>query len=535
MEAARALLHDHELALGRCDPAVDLDGLGADLQELDGDLVHPEPHVRVRAVDVLVRGRRVDDRDALRAAGLVERLHGRDDRLHPVARERVAGTRPGVREVDVDERRPRPEADPSLEAALAVDARVGVEDRLERRAHRLVVAHLTPPGAVGCSARQWRAMSARVATQTSSRAATCSRKRRSPASARDARRSGSGARRTASGHPPSRSSSSESIRYVAKSSAVTNPFGRRNLKSLASSVYGTTRCCRPDDVDPVRELVGVRVRVVEEAALLDDEPSRRVGCRAPCTTRRGAAPHTPSIAAIERREVRPLLLRGELAVVDPAPPVARDLPPGVDHRPRRGGVLLERLAHREDGERHPERGHEAVDAPEPHPAPELEHRLRVEVAPADRGRRADHLVEVRLRGGIALERRVLAALLVVEDEAERDALAAGPARVRRARAVADAGRAPSRSCRRSPGRRRHRRPRARAPARACSRRARRAPPPCARRGTARAPRAARASSRPPRAGAGSGSSARGRASGGRARRSHRAPRPGGRRAPPRRS
>ena len=27
---------------------------------------------------------------------------------------------------------------------------------------------------------------------------------------------------------------------------VTNPFGRRNLKSFASSVYGTTRCCRPE-------------------------------------------------------------------------------------------------------------------------------------------------------------------------------------------------------------------------------------------------------------------------------------------------
>ena len=54
-----------------------------------------------------VGGRRVDDRDALRAAGLVELLHGRDDRLHAAAREGVARPRPGVRKVDVHERRPR--------------------------------------------------------------------------------------------------------------------------------------------------------------------------------------------------------------------------------------------------------------------------------------------------------------------------------------------------------------------------------------------------------------------------------------------
>ena len=38
------------------------------------------------------------------------------------------GPRPRVREVDVNERRPPAVADPALEAALAVDARIGVED-----------------------------------------------------------------------------------------------------------------------------------------------------------------------------------------------------------------------------------------------------------------------------------------------------------------------------------------------------------------------------------------------------------------------
>ena len=134
-----------------------------------------------------------------------------------------------------------------------------------------------------------------------------------------------------------------------------------------------------------------------------------------------------------------------------------------------------------------------MHAPEPGAAAELEHRLRVEVAPADGRRRADDLVEERLRGGIALERRVLAALLVVEHEAERDPRSAGPARVGRRRAVADEiARRSSRRHRPEDARLR----RARARARARSRRARRAPPRCARRGTARAPAGARGSSRP---------------------------------------
>ena len=43
----------------------------------------------------------------------------------------MAGLRPGVREVDMDERRPAAVADAPLEPALAVDAGVGVEDRAQ--------------------------------------------------------------------------------------------------------------------------------------------------------------------------------------------------------------------------------------------------------------------------------------------------------------------------------------------------------------------------------------------------------------------
>src|SRR5205823_3404837 len=48
------------------------------------------------------------------------------------AGERIARPRPGVREVDVDQRRARAEADPAHEATAVVELGVGGEDPLER-------------------------------------------------------------------------------------------------------------------------------------------------------------------------------------------------------------------------------------------------------------------------------------------------------------------------------------------------------------------------------------------------------------------
>ena len=78
-----------------------------------------------------------------------------------------------------------------------------------------------------------------------------------------------------------------------------------------------------------------------------------------------------------------------------------------------------------------------MDAPEPGARAVGEHRFDVQVAAPDHGRRADELVQEALGGGIALEDVLLAAFLVVEDEADGDAGAAGPGGMRRLGAVAD--------------------------------------------------------------------------------------------------
>src|SRR5439155_13954087 len=132
-----------------------------------------------------------------------------------------------------------------------------------------------------------------------------------------------------------------------------------------------------------------------------------------------------------------LVLLGQLQVVDPAPPVARPLPARVDHRAGSRGIALESLRDRVHRQREPVLREDAVHAPEARAAAELEHRLGVQVPAADRRRRADYFVQERLRGGVALERRALPALLVVEDAAQRETRATRPVRIRQTLAIPD--------------------------------------------------------------------------------------------------
>ena len=128
----------------------------ADLELLDRDLLHPQAHVGVRAGRHVGR-RGVDDRDPLGAAGGVQPLHGRDDRVHVVAGERVARTRPGVREVDVDQCGPLAEADAPLKATVLVDRGVRREDALQCLDDLRVVRHPGLLSSSGLAVRRRRA------------------------------------------------------------------------------------------------------------------------------------------------------------------------------------------------------------------------------------------------------------------------------------------------------------------------------------------------------------------------------------------
>ncbi len=129
------------------------------------------------------------------------------------------------------------------------------------------------------------------------------------------------------------------------------------------------------DGDPVRQLVCVRVRVVEKASLLDDETARVLGDAARVPADRALPADT--LDRLDRApDIGSLLFLGHFEVVDPAPAMARDLPACVDHRAGSHRTALERLPDRVHRQRQPMLGEDPVHTPEARAAAELERRFR---------------------------------------------------------------------------------------------------------------------------------------------------------------
>ncbi len=134
------------------------------------------------------------------------------------------------------------------------------------------------------------------------------------------------------------------------------------------------------------------------------------------------------------RDLAALLVFVEIGVIDPAEPVAADVVSRGDHRLGREGVALDGECACEDGEGKLPRSELAVDPPEPDPAAELEQALGGEVTALHRDAGVGESI---LRVAVSVLDRRLAALLVVENEVQREASPTWPARVGRVRPVAD--------------------------------------------------------------------------------------------------
>ncbi|MFD2842482.1 hypothetical protein [Paracoccus cavernae] len=97
----------------------------------------PKTHVgegRV-AVGDLVGGGDMDHRKVLRAKGLQQLLHARDDlvvHLLLIAGEGIARTRPGIGEIDAHQRRTLAETDAALEAAVLIKFARRIESLLQQ-------------------------------------------------------------------------------------------------------------------------------------------------------------------------------------------------------------------------------------------------------------------------------------------------------------------------------------------------------------------------------------------------------------------
>ena len=190
------------------------------------------------------------------------------------------------------------------------------------------------------------------------------------------------------------------------------------------------------DLDPIGKVVGVGIARIEKAAMLDHGFERVQAEAAGVPADRRAAGRL-----LDRLHGLPhmveLLLEREVLVVDPAPAMARDLMAGFGHRLAGGGIEFERAADRPGGEAHVAFLEEPQDAPEAGAAAILVHRLGREVAAALDRRAARRLGQEDLGGGIAVQDRILPALLVIQHEADRDPGIARPLRMRRVGAVAD--------------------------------------------------------------------------------------------------
>ena len=106
------------LAFNRRDAGIDGPEFGfALINGLDGDLVVPQPHIGmwVLAIGDLVTSRYVNHQMIVRPTGLQQPLDAGDDLIVDIfAGKGVPRTGPGVRKVDIDQRRSAPEPDAAL-------------------------------------------------------------------------------------------------------------------------------------------------------------------------------------------------------------------------------------------------------------------------------------------------------------------------------------------------------------------------------------------------------------------------------------
>ena len=128
---------------------------------------------------------------------------------------------------------------------------------------------------------------------------------------------------------------------------------------------------------------------------------------------------------------------GNVAVVDPFQAVGGDLPPRLVHRRDRLAIARHRGRDRIDGDGNRAFREQAVQPPKACPRAVFVDRLHVHVAHARPGRGADDLGQERFGRGVAVQDVVLAPLLVIDDELQRDAGVFRPVGERRRAPVAD--------------------------------------------------------------------------------------------------
>src|SRR5216684_6684922 len=187
---------------------------------------------------------------------------------------------------------------------------------------------------------------------------------------------------------------------------------------------------------PERQLLAVIIRIVGEAAFLDQQPAR-VDAGSVAAIPAGRAIADRLLERLHRLlDVLALLGFAQLEMTHPAPAVAADVEARLADGVGGERVALQGERAAEHGERQAALLEGAHDAPEADAAAELEHALAGEVAALQSDRRGAGLRETGLGVAFAVLHRRLGAFLVVHDEIDRDARAARPFGIGRVGTVA---------------------------------------------------------------------------------------------------
>ena len=188
------------------------------------------------------------------------------------------------------------------------------------------------------------------------------------------------------------------------------------------------------DLHPERQVIAVVVAVVLEAAEVGHQPARVGAVAAGVPAQRPLAGellddlHADAHVLAFRRLVDAL-------VADPAPAVAGDLVAQLLERRGRLRIALQGHRNAEHGQRQATLLELAKDAPDTGARAVFIDAFHARMAIRVR-RRVEHLRQELFRSGVAVQHRVLAAFLVVEDELQCDPRLARPLRSGRIAAVA---------------------------------------------------------------------------------------------------
>ena len=188
-------------------------------------------------------------------------------------------------------------------------------------------------------------------------------------------------------------------------------------------------------LDPVRQIVGIGIAGIEETAGFHHQ-SHGIDRGPPGVPAERTLAGRLGVNADRLCDLRALLGLRHVLVLDPFQAVTGDIPAGLLHGRDHFGIALQRGGDTEHGRRQLSFGEHPPQPPEAGARTIFEHQFDIGMALTRPGLRAQDIRQKCFGGPIAVQNVVLAALLEIHHELNRDPRAARPVRIGRIAPVA---------------------------------------------------------------------------------------------------